>query len=399
MNKLLGTMARIYNRITKRFIDYLFLTAFALVLVYDYAFLTRFDREPFRIPYAIGAALAGIVLVLRFLNIKNENRGRLGFAIIILLIGGSYFIVRHSFYFLVLAMLIVGASQVEVKKIFAVYLIVATLFFTVMLTHFLLTTPEWNSGPQIHFGSINSTDCQGAILYITLAYLFYKGTHIRYTDLIVMGAIILWFWSHTQAEINMYCALAALVIAGFMKFGVSMELKVGLKPRRILGYVVSASFIVCAMVMIILAIRYDPDEAKWQELNLALHKRLECPHRMFALHPPSLWGSDFVQVGWGYSPGVNVWELYAQYGYTYIDSSYPHILINHGYLVFVFIVGVMTSVSCRFAKTGDFYKVLLLAVIACDCAAEGHLKEISCNVWLLLPLANCGNSAVELKNK
>ena len=100
-----------------------------------------------------------------------------------------------------------------------------------------------------------------------------------------------------------------------------------------------------------------------------------------------MWGNDYVVVGWGYDPNYTS-AMYSQYGYTYVDSSYPQILIMHGYLVFAMILGAMTYVSYRYAKRGDFYKVLLLAVLAVNFAAEGHMKELSCNVWLILPFAD-----------
>ena len=118
-----------------------------------------------------------------------------------------------------------------------------------------------------------------------------------------------------------------------------------------------------------------------------LHQRLESPHRVFALYPPSFWGSEYTQNGWGYEPGVDVWMTIKKYGYTYIDSSYPNILLNHGYLVFFLIMSIMTVVPYQYAKEGKLYLVLLLAIIAIDCAAEGHLKEISCNVWMLFPFS------------
>ena len=396
ISKLLNTMVRINNKIPGKLVDYLYLAAFALVLIYDYDFLTRFDRGPFRLVYIAGAALAAIVLLIRFLNIKNENMISLAFAAVLLLIGISYILARGSYYFFVLTLLIVGAMRVEEKKILTVYLLVATLFFGAMLTHFFVTYPDWKELRSIHFGSINTTDCQGMILFLLVTFLFYREEHIGFTEIIVCGGIVLWFWSYTHAEINMYCSLVCLVLAGVMKAGSALELKIGIKPRQALGYLVSFSFLICAVVMIFLTARFDADNEKWRALNEILHQRLESSHRIYTLYPPCAWGSEYVQNGWGYQPGASYWDLYPEYGYSFIDSSYPHILINHGYLVFAMIVGVMTFVSFRYAKKGDLYKVLLLAVIAVDCAAEGHLKELSCNVWLILPFARYAATPCEL---
>lgn len=401
MSKLLTLMERIYKKIPQNMIDYLYCTAFLLVLVYLYAYLTRFNREPFRVLYVVGAGLSGIVLIIRSLNTKNEDRKQVCFAIAFLLIGGSYYLVRHSFYYLVLAMLIVGALRVDEKKLLVVFILVTTVFFSIMFVHFLTKTNvvEWTSWTWVHFGSINSTDCQGMIFFILVAWLFYKGEEVRYVELLVMGAFVLWFWRYTKADINMYCSMTCLLLAGLLKSISDLKIETKLKLRQILGYVISLSFLLCAAVMIILAIRYNPNEEKWQKLNLLLHHRLESPHNAFLKYPPCLWGTEYVVVGWGYSPGVNIEEMYAQYGYTFIDSSYPNIIINHGYLVFTMIMGVMTYVSFRYAKRGELFKVLLLAVIAVDCAAESHLKEISCNVWLLLPFAELTQSECQSVSK
>ncbi len=390
MNTVLNAMEKAYGKIPPKLIDCLYLFAFALVLVYDFCFLTRFDREPFRVPYMLGAALAGIVLVLRLLNVKNENKVGLVFAAMILFIGGSYLLVRHSFYFLVLAMLIVGALRVKDNNIITVYVLVTTLFFAFMFLNYIISNPEWKDSYQKHFGSINTTDCQGMIFFILSAFLFLRRDRVRYIELIVLAAIVLWFWYYTRADINMYCALACSILTGLMIFGKALGLKGAQKPCQIIGYIVSTSFLICAVIMIVLAIRFDPEQESWRAVNELLHQRLETPHRMIGLYPLKLWGSEFVQVGYGYEPGVRFVEQYAKYGYTYIDSSYPNILINHGYLIFALIMGTMTVVSCRYARKGDLFRVLILAVIAVNCAAEGHLKELSCNVWLVLLFAAIG---------
>lgn len=384
---LFKTMESLYNRIPKRLMDALYYAAFSMVLIYDYAYLTRFERGPFRVPYVIGAALAGIVLCIRFLNIRSENRYTVGTAALLVLIGLGYCLVRHSFYFFVLSVLMAGALRIEDRKLLALYLMITAVFFIVMLTHYFITTPDWESQRLHHFGSINTTDCQNMIFFLLSACLFLTEERIPYIALAVMAGIVLWFWYYTRGDISMYCSIACLMITAVWKTMTRLGKRIADRPRRILGYLLSAFFLVCASIMIVLSICFDPDNGKWAEFNRFLHLRLTEPHKMYLLYPPRLWGSEFQQVGWGYEPGVDFGSLYLKYGFTYIDSSYPQILINHGYLVLTMILGVMTWVSVRYARRGELYRVLLLAVLAVDFAAEGHMKELSCNVWLLLPFA------------
>ncbi len=384
---LFKTMESLYNRIPKRLTDALYYTAFSMVLIYDYAYLTRFERGPFRVPYVIGAVLAGIVLCIRFLNVHSENRYTVGTAALLVLIGLGYCLVRHSFYFFVLSVLMAGALRVEDRKLLALYLVITAMFFAVMLTHYFITTPDWKDQRLHHFGSINTTDCQNMIFFLLSACLFLTEERIPYIALAVMAGIVLWFWYYTRGDISMYCSVACLMIAAVWKTIMRLGKRIADRPRRILGYLLSAFFLVCAAIMIVLSICFDPDNGKWAEFNSFLHLRLTEPHKMYLLYPPRLWGSEFQQVGWGYEPGVDFGSLYRKYGFTYIDSSYPQILINHGYLVLTMILGVMTWVSVRYARRGELYRVLLLAVLAVDFAAEGHMKELSCNVWLLLPFA------------
>ena len=384
---LFKTMESLYNRIPKRLTDALYYAAFSMVLIYDYAYLTRFERGPFRVPYVIGAALAGIVLCIRFLNVHSENKYTVGTAALLVLIGLGYCLVRHSFYFFVLSVLMAGALRIEDRKLLALYLVITAMFFAVMLTHYFITTPDWESQRLHHFGSINTTDCQNMLFFLLSACLFLTEERIPYIALAVMAGIVLWFWYYTRGDISMYCSVACLMIAAVWKTMTRLGKRIADRPRRILGYLLSAFFLVCAAIMIVLSICFDPDNGKWAEFNRFLHLRLTEPHKMYLLYPPRLWGSEFQQVGWGYEPGVDFGSLYRKYGFTYIDSSYPQILINHGYLVLTMILGVMTWVSVRYARRGELYRVLLLAVLAVDFAAEGHMKELSCNVWLLLPFA------------
>ena len=385
--RLLKNMESLYNRIPKKLTDALYYAAFSLVLIYDYAYLTRFERGPFRVPYVIGAALAGIVLCIRFLNVRNENKYTVGTAALMVLIGLGYCFVRHSFYFFVLSVLMAGALHVEDRKILSVFMMITAAFFAVMLIHYFLTTPGWEAERFRHFGSINTTDCQNLILFLLAACLFLYEERIPYIALAAMAGIVLWFWHYTHAEISMYCSVICLVIAAVWKTAALLGGKVGEHSQKVLGYALSASFLACAAIMIGLSFCFEPDNAEWNAINQFLHLRLSTPHKMVLLYPPRLWGTEFIQVGWGYEPGINSWERYLEYGLTYIDSSYPQILINHGYLVFAMILGAMTWVSVRYAHRGELYRVLLLAVLAVDFAAEGHMKELSCNVWLLLPFA------------
>lgn len=390
---ILKRMEQIYERIPIKLPGDIFYFAFLLVLAYDYGFLTTFDREPFKFLYITGAVLAGIVLIIRFLNSKNEKRSYIIVSAILLLFGCGYLLFRHSVYFLVLVVLMVGAHRIEAKKIFTLYLLLSTVLFVLMVTYFLHTNTgavgSWVKTPQVNFGSINSTDCQGMLFFIIVAYLFLKGKRIEYMELVVLAGTVLWFWSHTFAEINMYCSLTCLMIAACMKTGTVLNNGQRFHNCRWPGYIVSASFVILAAIMIVLSVKYDPDSEKWISINRILHLRLTTPHTLFNRFPPRMWGNEFVIVGWGYDPNIpDVQEMIAQYGYTYVDSSYPQILIMHGYLIFAMIIGAMTHVSYRYAKKGELYKVLLLAVLAVNFAAEGHMKELSCNVWLLLPFAD-----------
>ncbi len=389
-NGLFRRMEAISDRIPKKLVDGLYYAAVLLIFIYDDAFLTRFDREPFKYLYVAGIALSGVVLCIRALNLRRmiaERKGTVFFAILLLLAGIGYFFIRRSFYFLALALLMVGAYEADSKKIFVLALIAAAALFAVMLAKFSLDNPGWLRYTRANFGSINTTDCQGMVFFLVLVFLFVRGGRITYPEVILLAGVVLFFWKYTHAEWNMYCAMASLLIALLIKTGAVLGVQPGEEKRQILGYVISASFVICAAVMVFLSILYDPENENWVTLNGLLHNRLGVPHDMIFLYPPRIWGNEYVEVGWGYDPNVNIKQAIAQYGYTYIDSSYPNILIKHGYLIFAMLIGSLTYVSFRFAKRGELYAVLLLSVLAISFAGEGHLKDLSCNIWLLLPFA------------
>ena len=228
---LMGRLEVFYKRIPSALVEYIYLLAFSLVLIYDYNFLTRFDRAPFRLLYIAGAALACVVLVIKAMNVRNEARLAVVSAFLILLIGIGYFWFRRSYYFLVLAVLIVGATHLEAKKLFFLYSLIASLFFAVMFFHYIIHNPGWSTRAACHFGSINTTDCQAMILFIIVAFLFYRGERIRYIELLGMAAIVIWFWSHTHAEANMMCSLAGLLIAAIKKTCSILKIHFRVKTR------------------------------------------------------------------------------------------------------------------------------------------------------------------------
>ena len=387
-----GKLSGLYGRIPPKLIDGLYLAAAALVIIYDYDFLTRFDRAPFRIVYMLGAALAGVVLCLRFLNIRNESKLTVAAAAVLILIGGTYFLARHSYYFLVLSILMAGALRVDAKKLQILYAVIAVLFFSVMVAHFLLTTTQWAGERNVDFGAINSTDCQSMIFFLVMAYLFIREKRISYIEILLMAAVVMWFWSHTHAELSMICSAAGLLIAAVVKTVHLLTKGRSTGSGRILGCVISCCFLVFAAFILVVSLKYDPDSEKWVRIDQLLHNRLSTPHKMILLYPPRLWGSEYVEVGWGYSPGLRFWREYAKYGYTFIDCSYMRLLVKHGLLVYAMILGAMTCVSWRYALRGKLYQVLLLAVMAADFLGEGHMTELACNIWLLLPFAGIAAS-------
>jgi hypothetical protein len=385
-------MEKLYQKIPAKLIEYLYLAAFSLVLLYDYDFLTQFDRQPFRLLYIIGAGLGCIVLIIRFLNVRNEDLPSILAAIALLFVGGGYFLFRHSFYFLVLAILIVGARYVKAKKLLTLYVVVAGTFFAIMVTHFLLTTPydTWKNMTGVHFGSINTTDCQGMLFFLIVAYLFIREDKISYIGLLLLAGAVLLLWYYTKAEFNMYCSLACILVAAGMKLVLLKEKghkKSRRKNLRQVYHVMAYCFLLCAAIMMLLIMLYDTNDAKWISLDNHLHHRLAVASKVMDQYPPCLWGRDYDAIGWGITPGVVRTRVEVLENYSFIDSSYPNVLVMHGYLVLAMILGVMTCVSYRYAQREKLYYLLLLMLLAVDFAAENHMKELACNVWLLLPFA------------
>ena len=380
-------MAGWYSKIPEKYVTGLYLIALSMFLLYDYIFLTRYPREPFQKFYMAGAALGVLVILIRFLNVKNEDSFYLITSALLLAAGFGYYYVRHSYYFLVLAVFMVGAHRVSDRALVLLYLVIASGVFIWMVGQYIKAQgiPAINSYCQ--FGGINSTDTQGMLFFILVAYLFIRGRRVTLIEAAAFAVVVIWFWKRTNAENNMYCAMAALAVVVLMKISTWLKLKWN-RGAGVLAYLAAASFIICGIVMIALVANYDGNSANWVQLDRTLHARLHSPHNVFVKYPPNLWGSEFVVVGCGYDPSIQLGESLAKYGYTYIDSSYPQILVMHGYVIYAMIIGAMTGAAWRYAQRKDLYRVLLLAVIAVDCMAEGHLKEISCNIWLLCLLAD-----------
>ena len=386
-------------------VDLLYYIAFTSVLFYQYIFMTRFEREPFQVFYIFGAAVACVAAGLRWVKYLKTDKVYCLVSVGILAIGAAYFLVRGSYYFLVLALLVVGAKDVKTEQLLQIYIAVAVCMIAVILNSYFGEGGILELGVKHHFGSINSTDFQGLLFFVLLPYLVLRRERITYFELAFSVCVVVFFWRYTLAENNLYCSLIAIAVGAYYKTYKSMKKNTDISEVRkesalksLLMSLMVLSFVLFGIVMIFLVAKYDQESEAWVHLNLILHKRLEYAHKVFLEYPPSFFGSEFDVVGWGFTPGVSVSEQYALYGYTYIDSSYPNILIMHGEIIFIALIGGLTYLSYRYKKSGNYYMVFLLAVLALDCCAEGHLKELECNPFLALPFARLLSSSCTMRN-
>ena len=73
--------------------------------------------------------------------------------------------------------------------------------------------------------------------------------------------------------------------------------------------------------------------------------------------------------------------------YYFLDSSYVRMILQHGVVVFVLIISIMTLIQMKLKNMGMHYEMFLLAIIALDCTMEQHIIDISYNVFVLLLFA------------
>lgn len=365
--------------------EVLYLLYMSLILLMAYKDTTMFS-------FAWSMALRHIVcitaIILIFMKAALDDRWRLREVVIAGVVAVAFVVSWHHYmreYILELAVLIIGARGVPMKKILKVYVTVSIILTVIIVGASLsgqienlvyIMGDHWNI-PRNSFGSIYPTDFAAHLFYISLAYAMLRGQRIKIGEILgligLMGISLLLCGARTNAV----CIFLVTIIVICFKRN-----KIGFMTNKIQN-LCCLSMPIAAVLMIMGAYFYTPTIEWMRVADCIVNQRFSMGHEGFVRYPITLLGQGVEMQGYG-----GTTQLVDGAQYFFLDSSYINMLFQYGLIVLITILFLMLYIMKQLKQRNMLEEMALLTVAAVNCTMEHHLIEIAYFPFFLLTLAS-----------
>ena len=246
------------------------------------------------------------------------------------------------------------------------------------------------------FNNFSSTDFAAHYFWIIAAFLWIRGKKITWCEIFAVGALDAMVYSMTGSNTS----LIGISLLFFLTFGLKLWLSISQRSHscekavpsdkkniviysltsisnNLIGFGIKYSYVIFAVVTILLTVFYNTGIPVFYMLNNMLHHRLGLGHKgivEYGIHP--------------FASGVRVYGSNSSIDgyYNFIDCSYVSVLVRGGIIPLLFYVGSLTTIQLRHKKF--LYGAALLAVCALSCVEEHHMAELPYNFFILLLFAD-----------
>lgn len=372
-----------------KILEILYLLILSAFLFWAILNTTRFQIVWPEYFYADLKAILLLYLILKVGFLKSYSKQHL---ILILIIGAvMLFNVNRNGYeeLEVLLLLIIGAKDIEFRKIVKTY-------FAVMLALLLFTVASALMGKvenlvylqegrrsRMSLGIGYPTDFSAYIFYGVLSYIYIRGTKIKYAELLgsmLLGIGVYWI---TDARLNTICTLATVFIFIYMKWRCDGAKKSGKEycMSKVWSFLLALAPVLCGTFMIVFSILYSSGSAVTNFLDRVLNYRLYQGNKAIDIYGFTLWGQYIPMQGYGGTTEVPK-------HYFFLDSSYLNIVMQYGLLVLGVVLLIWITVSFKARSESDWVLLWIVAIFSVQCMVEHHMLEIAYNPFLWALLAN-----------
>lgn len=337
-------------------------------------------------------SLIAVVLLLIKIFISDKNSLK-SFIINILALGFLVVVWRtsHDVKFFSLGMFVLGARNVNFKKVIYLYLSIGTIFliFTIgsslsgLIKNLIYYRGTDTRIVRLSLGILYPTDFAAHVLFLFLAYLYLRFDKISVLDYLALIITAIIVTIVCNARLNVYALL--LIIPVFF---------IGKRAKN--GKVISsfiASFYwtiptIAAYLIIALTFFYDQSNKLMLKFNHLLSDRLKYGSEAFRRYGTSLLGQHVQEHGWGGLGGQNMADHSMMNRYFFIDSSFLRLFIIYGIIVTVVVLIIMTVIVRRSVQNNSYALASVMVIVTVSAIVEQHLLDLSYDPFLIALLAN-----------
>ena len=283
---------------------------------------------------------------------------------------------------------ILGARNVDFKKIIYLYLVLGTILLSfIFFTSLIGLTKNLIFHRGIHtlrraFGIIYPTDFAAHILYLVLAYCYLYFNKLSWKSYTVFVLLAIFLIKFCDARLNAYALI--LVIPVMM---------IGQRAQK--GYIVSRAIaifywvlpVLAAYITVLLSYLYAPSHQLLEKMNGLLSGRLFYSHEAIKKYGFSLLGQHIHENGYGAADGIK--KTIIGNNYFYIDSAFVRLVIISGIIMALLIVITMTIISYRSIQRANFALASIIVIITISAVVEQRLLDFGYNPFLIAIFAQC----------
>lgn len=211
-----------------------------------------------------------------------------------------------------------------------------------------------------HLGFTHPNTCPGLFFLALCAWTCVRKKNYGIVDMLIALVVVAYLFSMTNSRTaNM---MSALVAVGALIVAKAPEKYLRNPLCAVVGI---GSVAICCFAAVALAWFYDPSVGWMASLNSALSGRLALGHNAFQQYGMPLVGQhvDLYSMSVRYDKVAAAWVPSGK-GNVIVDSEYVRMLLNCGLVFLVAEVTMLTLVTARAFKRGEWHLVLAIALIA-----------------------------------
>lgn len=297
------------------------------------------------------------------------------------------------------AFLILGAYNVDYKKVLYAYLIVnipltiITIFASQMG---LVTNLIYNQNGRIResFGFIYPTDFAAHIFFIFVAWVLVREVNCSFAEIFLMILVEFFLMSYSDtrcSEISIALLIIGCIFAKIKRKWLNKRYDISAFRERF-KLLIMLFPALAAIFMLFLCRFYDPSNKILFLLNNVLSQRLKFGKKIFDYYDVQILGQYIEMVG-------NGGTTEKPEDYTFIDCSYMSVLMRFGLIVFFILLLIFYILMLR--NWNNAFLVDALLLICVHSMIEHHLFEFCYDFFIILPLAtfNIKNRNIKRQNK
>lgn len=314
-----------------------------------------------------------ILLIVKYIIDPHKIKDII-LSIIILLIGLVISYSSEGYYVIIpLILLILNMNNISINKIFKIWIIeISLLMIFVAICYKLDIIGEISNGStrdgvvRYALGYNYSTFSSNYLFHLTIFYLYFRKSAIRYVEIIILLILNIYIYNLTDTRAVFYYVILAIICLLIVKV---------FKVKKYSDIINKYSMIVTAIVAAVLSWIYGYGIGIVDQLNELLTNRLYLGNRAFGDFNITFFGQ---KIEW-----INEQEMFSEQLYNYVDSSYLNILFNYGLVMLIFIlVGYYVIAKKNISK--NIYYTLMIAFLSLHSMFDPQLIAIMYNPAILL---------------